>query len=420
MRRLEGRRGAVVVLLAIMMVAVLAITAIAMDFSRLWALRNELQTAADAGAHAGALQLLPPNNAAFAADSAQAYALRNHAMAGVVTVDSIQLGDWDDVSKTFATPGATTDAINVVVSRPATGLVMKMLGVPIPTVRARAIGWADAPVVDAGCMRPWAMPYATLMATLYRKRHCPGNPNCGIPLDSLIRPWDNVDDLTTLNSMTVAERTFNLKLASPGNGGGGGGGGRGRGGGGGGGSGSSGGVDSVTAGYMPGNFHAVMLPKYWDAATGQYTNPAPQSGANAYRDHVSGAGCPSLTIGDSLMTEPGNMTGPTIQGALGQNPAQGPGFCATIESGNPNASNFGDCLDAAGNHPVVKAPFYVCTTGCSGRSVVGVRLLGSFTIMKIIPSGSDKSAITGVFNPMTSSGPVGHGGTTLIRPILVK
>ena len=403
--RLKSRRGAVVVLLAIMIVSLMAITAIAVDFSRLFALRNELQTSADAAAHAGAIQLSPPNNAGLTDPVVRAYAASNLAMQGPVIVDSLELGEWDDAAKTF-TPGASvTNAVNVVVARQATGLMMAFLGVPAPRMRARAIGWADAPVVGAGCMRPWALPYVTLMATLYRKRYCPGNPTCSIPLDSLIRAWDNSDDINTLNSMTTAERTFSLKVGS-----------------------GNGGVDSVTSGYMPGNFQAVQLPKLWDATTQSYPNPGPVSGAAAYRDNVSGAGCPTLSIGDSLQVQTGNMTEPTIQGALGQNPSQGPGFCDQIVSGNPSSSTYGDCLDTNGNvGVVVKAPFYVCTTGCNGAGAVGVTLLGSFTIMKIYPGGDpgpspafDKSQIVGIFNPITASGPIGGGGTTLVRPILVK
>ena len=89
--RLKARRGAVVVLLGIMAVALMSISSIAIDFSRLWTLRNELQTAADAAAHAGAIQLLPPNNAGltWVDSAARNYAAVNLAMQGTVTVDSV-------------------------------------------------------------------------------------------------------------------------------------------------------------------------------------------------------------------------------------------------------------------------------------------------------------------------------------------
>jgi Flp pilus assembly protein TadG len=58
--KLKSRRGAIVVMLGIMAVTLMSISAISIDFSRLWTLRNELQTSADAAAHAGAVQLTTP------------------------------------------------------------------------------------------------------------------------------------------------------------------------------------------------------------------------------------------------------------------------------------------------------------------------------------------------------------------------
>lgn len=57
---LKARRGAVVVLLGIMMGALMSISAIAIDFSRLWTLRLELQTSADAAVQPLSSQLASP------------------------------------------------------------------------------------------------------------------------------------------------------------------------------------------------------------------------------------------------------------------------------------------------------------------------------------------------------------------------
>ena len=128
-----------------MIVALFAIASLAIDFSRLWTLRNELQWSADAGAHAGAIQLLPPNAPADADDSASSFAIKNLVMGRAVTVDSTVLGRWNDVAKTFtsvATGGSPIDAVSVFVSRQSNGLFMSALGVAAPRMRARAVGWA--------------------------------------------------------------------------------------------------------------------------------------------------------------------------------------------------------------------------------------------------------------------------------------
>lgn len=143
--RLVARSGAIGVLLGVVIVAVFGAASLSIDFSRLWTLRNELQGSADAGAHAGAIQLLVPNAYVDADDSASSFAIRNLAMGGVVTVDSATLGHWNDESKTFTAfekGGLPIDAVSIVVSRQSSGLFMSSLGLTPPRVKARAIGWA--------------------------------------------------------------------------------------------------------------------------------------------------------------------------------------------------------------------------------------------------------------------------------------
>jgi type II secretory pathway pseudopilin PulG len=410
MMRLKARRGAVVVMLGIMMVALVSVAAVAIDFSRLWALRNELQTAADAAAHAGAIQLLPPNNAGNTISAATSFANANKVMTQTASVDSVILGDWDDEVRSF-TPfptAPTTDAVSVTVSRQSTGLIMGLLGVSAPRMKARAIAWADAPVTSsAGCIKPVAIPYTQMMWRINQHRGIPNTPD-----DSgLYRPFDNVEDLNALNSMTVAQRTFSLKIGS--------------------------GQVNDTLGQMSGSYQAVKLGKYWDASTGQLANPGPDNGGgDAYKGHLSGGTCYHLAVGDSLETESGNMAGPTICGAIGNpacNSASGPGICATLPGATDNTRRddptFGECRKADGSVGIdIKAAFYSCMTGCNGRSTVEVSLLGAFTLLKVYPDASqnnttpvfEKSEIVGVFKPVADPGSVGPGATILRKPIIVR
>ncbi len=406
--RYKARRGAVVVLLGIMISALVSVSAISIDFSRLWALRNELQTSADAAAHAGAIQLLPPNNAGTTVAVATSYANVNLAMYRTVTVDSVILGDWDDIGKTFTAGAPHTDAVSVTVSRQSSGLIMSMLGVLPPRLKARAIGWADAPVnTSAGCLKPVAIPFTQLMWRLNIERGIANTPDTL----GMYRPFDTVNDMAALNNMTTAERTFSLKIGS--------------------------GQVNDTLGQMSGNYQAVKLGKYWDVSTGALATPGPDNGgANAYRSHMSGGTCYTLAVGDSLITEPGNMVGPTICGAVGNsgcNPAPGPGICSSLPGETDNTpvtnSTYGDCKDASGGVGVdIKAAFYRCMTSCNGNSTVEVSLLGSFTLTKVYPGSSkknqtpafDAAEIVGIFKPIDDPGTVGPGSTTLVRPILVK
>jgi hypothetical protein len=125
------------------MTAMVAISAVSLDTNRLLSFHNELQFSADAGAHAGAIQLMEPNDPMFTADTAAAYASRYKAMQTVVHVDSVELGGWDDFAHVF-TPGLTPfNAVRVVVSQRPTGLLVSHFGVNSPRLRARAVGWVQ-------------------------------------------------------------------------------------------------------------------------------------------------------------------------------------------------------------------------------------------------------------------------------------
>lgn len=138
---MSRRRGTVAVLIAVLMTAIVAVSTMSIDTSRLLSLRNELQFSADAGAHAGAIQLMEPNDPMQTADMATAYASRYLAMQGVVRVDSVELGWWDDQAHVFI-PGLTPfSAVRVVVSRRAPGLLVSYFGVNSPRVSARAVAW---------------------------------------------------------------------------------------------------------------------------------------------------------------------------------------------------------------------------------------------------------------------------------------
>jgi len=407
----KARRGAVVVLVGLMMVALVSVSAISIDFSRLWTLRNELQTAADAGAHAGAVQLAPPNNAGLTATVAASYSKLNLAMQDTVTVDAVILGDWDDVSHTFTPNAPVTDAVSVTVSRQSTGLIMSMLGVVQPRLKARAIGWADAPVSNAtGCIKPWAIPYTLLMYRINVYRNSVGTGSFSPPNSAanLTRPFDQVEDLEALQQMSATDRTFSLKQGS--------------------------GSMSDSGSTISGNYQAVVLPEYWDAAT-QANNPnyqASDGGGMNYANNISGATCNTLDIGDRLVTEQGVAVGPTLHGFLGTGGVSGPGICASIsghqDSINQNDSRYGDCVQADGSTGIdVKSAFYYCISSCNGKSEVEVKMLGSFTLKKIYPQGDhgqnpqwDASEIVGIFKPVTDPGTVGPGATMFTTIIIVK
>lgn len=139
-RGMRARRGAIVVLVAVLLVAMVGLFALAADFGRLDNLKADLQTSADAAALAGAVELIatPGHNPANAAAVAAAWTARNTAMqAPVSVVGSPECGTWYDVGPSFLPAScAASNAVRITVSRQSSGLFMSALGVTAPVLRA--------------------------------------------------------------------------------------------------------------------------------------------------------------------------------------------------------------------------------------------------------------------------------------------
>lgn len=406
MRRLRNRKGIFIVLFGLLFMVLMAASAMAIDMSRIWTMRNELQTAADAGALAGAVQLNPPHDRGGSGqkvrDSVYWMARLNTALYDTVRVDEMNAGIWDDVAQTFTGSSWTNaTAVEVVVSHGTNKLIMGALGIAAPRVKARAIAWANAPVDNSNCMKPWTMPYTVLMDLVNRRRVADGTLT-GDPdsFDNLTRDFTDYDR-QLLGNMSDAERTFTLKMGS-----------------------GQGLDDPVPGSTMPGNFQAVQLPRHWSAEGTVWPDgtPSPGGGAAEYRDAIEGTHCYPLGVGDILDVKPGDMVGPTLQAVEKENPGDLNYICASI------ASN-GDCMSDAGTAGVdIKTAFHQCLSGCNGATTVTVRMIGSFTLSKMYKTNGnqnqgefwDRGQIVGIFKPLASTGPVGSAPTTIQKIILVR
>jgi putative Flp pilus-assembly TadE/G-like protein len=409
MRRLKNRKGIFIILFGLLFMVLMAVSAMAVDMSRIWTMRNELQTSADAGALAGAIQLTPPHQPAGnrMIDTATWAARANFALYDTVHVDSVNHGVWDDAAGTFTAGGSLNNAtaVEVVVSHGTNKLIIGALGIAAPRVKARAVAWANAPVDNTNCMKPWSMPYTVLMDLVNRARIAAGNwPYADTDPDSfgnLTREFTDDDRQFLANNMSDAQRTFTLKMAS-----------------------GQTFNEGIPGSTMPGNFQAIQLPRHWSADGTEWPdgNPRGTGGADSYRDAIEGVQCYPLGVGDRLDVFPGDVVGPTLQAVEKQNPGDQNYICASI------ASN-GDCMNDGGTAGVdIKTAFHQCLTGCQGATEVTVRMIGSFTLTKMYKTPGnaqqgenwDMGQIVGIFKPLASTGPVGTGSTTIRKIILVR
>jgi len=316
------------------------------------------------------VQLLLTPTTTAPVDSAIAYAQRNM-IAGAPT-PTAALGFWNDSLRTFTTPTGEPNAVRVRTQRGTNYLIGSLFNILPATMRRTSIAWANAPVLAAPCVRPWALPYDSLLSRI------------GIVDPSHVL---NAGDLVALQQLSKAGRSIVLKIGSnnPGN-------------------------------AQPGNFNAVVVPSFWQARTGTYRSPRPLSGANRYRDRISASSCPDLVgVGDSLDVEPGNMVNPTITGVTN--------LCGSYGGMSGKA-----CLNSNGSVGIlIKVSLYGIefASRLNGNSdPVVVRAIGGFQLDSIETTNSGpqpKSTIFGSFEVFSSDGIVGGGGnSTIVRPILVQ
>jgi uncharacterized membrane protein len=144
------RQGIIMPFAALILAATMAFVAFSLDWGYIVLTETELQTAADAGALAGARALpMGPNSASAAA---QIWAGKNSAAKSSVTLvnaEDIEIGAWNEATKTFAIlPSTSMTAPNAVkvtcrrVGSRGTGLKLffaASFGTKAADVRATAI-----------------------------------------------------------------------------------------------------------------------------------------------------------------------------------------------------------------------------------------------------------------------------------------
>lgn len=180
LRNVRSReRGAVLVLVAVMIVALIGFAALVVDIGTLYKVRSELQNASDSAAHAGAMSLdRTAAGIAAARERAKEYALLHHADRTPVALDDadIEFGFWDETTRTFISLGtdplvpAAVNAVRVIDRReaqsqnPVVLALAPLLAMSRADVRSDAIAVAGGPRGECGF--PMVVPDCTLASTL--------------------------------------------------------------------------------------------------------------------------------------------------------------------------------------------------------------------------------------------------------------
>ncbi len=156
------RRGATLVLVAVLLFVLGGMAAFALDLSRVYGGVNEIQTGADAAALAGArrLQLAP---GVTAAPGTVSFAANNRAFGSPVSITSsdVVAGFWNPIRSEF-TPNPdwsnlALNSVRVTVTRPTTLSFGRLLGVSAIAPRRKGTAWI-ANQASRDCIKPWGFP----------------------------------------------------------------------------------------------------------------------------------------------------------------------------------------------------------------------------------------------------------------------
>jgi hypothetical protein len=199
-------------MVAFMLVAVMGVTAIALDVGRFYVVNNELQTALDAAALAGAHRMQKSaltDTAALRADiqaHVTAFVAANNRVdnaAYSVLADSVRLVFWDAgyVEPRYdygsMTPARRPNGVAIQYHKQPPVIFAGIIGRGAPALHKRSVAWV-ANINSRDCVRPWAMPYKSLyqLATGVRPAG--------------IAPDLTQDQLQTLSNKPDSERLLTL------------------------------------------------------------------------------------------------------------------------------------------------------------------------------------------------------------------
>ena len=222
----RSRRGATLVLVAIMLSVIMGLAAMTVDFSRMYEFKAELKTLADGAAMSAILD--QRNGLTEAQAEANAFLLRSAntvdgGQTATMTASDISpvLWNFTNKSSTSAT-WATANAVQVVVSYSANWTLARVFGTNTKTLRDTSIA-AFGAVTTSNCATATGFPYAVLLKAVGRTS--PYDVNSSLTVAEITTLKNNTSAqaryLTESNSLPAAttDNQFGWYNLEPGNGG---------------------------------------------------------------------------------------------------------------------------------------------------------------------------------------------------------
>ncbi|HZI94468.1 MAG TPA: pilus assembly protein TadG-related protein [Patescibacteria group bacterium] len=257
----KDEEGASLMFVAISMITLLSMMALAIDVGMIYEAKGQAQNAADSGALAGAGSLIvSPANATLATDTAKLFAEKH-----LIVKQQVSIVSASDVQVDLANGRVTVTARRIAARGNAVPTFFaRIFGRDLVDVEATAIAEVDS-ASSASCMKPWAIPDA------YDDQSAPiGSYNNGDYYKQGVTSWGT----NYRNNNYDVGTQLVLKQGTPG------------------------------SAVAPGQFYPIDLP----------LPNGPTTGGARYKENIESCNGQVVNINDSVMTETGNMVGPTKQG----------------------------------------------------------------------------------------------------------
>lgn len=362
-RQVEARKGATLVLVAMLMVVLTGFVGVGVDFARAYAFKTQLKTVTDAAALAGVVEMVGGNtDATQPQDTALAYVPLNTiegiqpALSGPDSVDAVA---WDfdkrGIDSTKGVYGSLGDdydhpdanALRVVARYTMSTTFGQIFGVTNWTLVDTTIA-ALGSVGPQDCLKPWAVSYTTLLQSLF--------PN-GLPPEGVnynLKPEDVAALTTNQSPVTLLQGSGNPTT--------------------------------------PGNIaQVVTYEPEWPAQV-------PDANGSPYAKAIKTSTCPNMVIGPGtwLETDPGAGSGQT-GGPLKD-------FCTTHGGVTAQGQNF-TCNDP----PKIKLAMWDINNGLSGNNLeYRVKYVGVFAVTGFQKAtgqpGTNPDQVFGYFSSMAADG----------------
>jgi len=390
-------------IVAASLLVLLGVAALAIDLGSLYVARSEAQRAADAAALAGAEE--------FVSSGFTSGLVSQSAVQALATQDAITVGGQNLVGGlpaqiqpgdvTFDFSAAENPRVTVTVQR------SRSRGNPLPTFFSKALGIASAavsatataeaynpsgtsgPPVGTMCLKPWILPNCD------PNHKTPGNPNCP-GFATFIDPSSGaISHPGPSTRGGVIGETLLLKSGDP------------------------------QLAPAPAQYYPIIIPAPPNSLCPSCGNSsASQNGADLYRANISCCNTNSFVCGAQgtvdLNLKPGNMQGPTQQGAsclIHQNPGDGQDILNTSTvpfqyiAGHNNPFAPPNTLISSSDS-VVAVPLYDGHALCPGGSCNSTLTILGFLQVFItdVSSGGDVNGVILNVSGCGSGGGSGSGG----------